>query len=115
MVLLLLPAEPVALLHAFRALGRRFEPSVDRLADLLVVAQPLGERHVRERAVEPGQQLAQGAEALQLARAEHAIPRAGPVGLDQADALQVAEHSRRPSGGLGCLVDRQAVGHPGQP
>src|SRR3954463_16595936 len=59
------PAEPVAGTHALWALCRRLEPRVDRLAHPLVLAQPLGERHVGEGAVEPGQQLAQGAQALQ--------------------------------------------------
>src|SRR4051794_5070622 len=111
LVLLLLPAQPVALADALGALRRGFEPGVDGLAHPRVVAQALGERDVRERAVEPGQQLAQGAQALQLARSEHAVARVGPVRLDQPDALQVAEHSRRPASGLGRLVDRQSVGH----
>src|SRR3954468_15465354 len=112
LLLLLLPAQPVTLLDALGTLCGRFEPGVDRLAHPLFLAQPLGERDVRERAVEPGQQLAQGPETLQLARSEHAIARVCPVRLDQPDALQVAEHSRRPTGGLGRLVDSQAVGHP---
>src|SRR3954470_7554389 len=111
LVLLLLPAQPVALPYALGALRRSLEPAVDRLAHPLVVAQPLGERHVGEGAVEPGQQLAQGPETLQLARSEHAIARVGPVRLDEPDALQVAEHSGRPAGGLGRLVDGESVGH----
>src|SRR3954467_5624723 len=111
LVLLLLPAQPVDLADALGALWRGLEPAVDGLAHPRVVAQALGERDVREGAVEPGQQLAQGAKALQLARSEHAVARIGPVRLDQPDALQVAKHSRRPTGGLSCLVDRQAVGH----
>src|SRR4051812_10241378 len=111
LVLLLLPAQPVAGTHALWALCRRLEPGVDRLAHPLVLAQPLGERHVREGALEPGQQLAQCAQALQLARSEDAVARVGPVRLDQPDALEVAEHSRRPAGRLSRFVDGQAVGH----
>src|SRR3954447_18755340 len=111
LVLLLLPAQPVALADALGALRRGLEPAVDGLAHPRVVAQPLGERDVREGAVEPGQQLAQGAKALQLARSEHAVARVGPVRLDQPDALQVAKHSWRPTGRLGRLVDGEPVGH----
>src|SRR3954470_13979962 len=111
LVLLLLPAQPVALADALGTLRRGLEPGVDRLAHPLVVAQPLGERDVGEGAVEPGQQLAQGPETLQLARSEHAVARVGPVRLDQPDALQVAEHSGRPAGRLGRLVDGESVGH----
>src|SRR5436190_2873205 len=111
LVLLLLPAQPVACADALGALCRSLEPGVDRLAHLLVLAQPLGEGHVGEGAVEPGQQHAQGAQALQLARSADAIARVGPVRLDQPDALEVAEHSRRPAGRLGRFVDCQAVGH----
>src|SRR3954469_22229508 len=111
LVLLLLPAQPVAGTHALWALCRRLEPGVDRLAHPLVLAQPLGERHVGEGALEPGQQLAQCAQALQLARSEDAVARVGSVWLDQPDALEVAEHSRRPAGRLSRFVDGQAVGH----
>src|SRR4051794_14704906 len=111
LMLLLLPAQPVALPDAFGPLRRGLEPAIDPLAHPLVVAQPLGKRHVGEGAVEPGQQLAQGAQALQLARSEHAVARVGPVRLDQPDALQIAEHSWRPPSGLGRLVDRQSVLH----
>src|SRR3954452_13862297 len=111
LVLLLLPAQPVAGTHALWALCRRLEPGIDRLAHPLVLAQPLGERHVGEGALEPGQQLAQCAQALQLARSEDAVARVGPVRLDQPDALEVAEHSRRPAGRLSRFVDGQAVGH----
>ena len=112
LVLLLLPAQPVARLDALGAGAGASSQRVGRLAHPRLVAQPLGERDVREAAVEPGQQLAQGAQALQLARSEDAVARGRARRLDQPDALDVAEHSRRPAGGLGRLVDRQAVGHP---
>src|SRR3954470_25034852 len=111
LVLLLLPAEPVALVHALRLLGGRLEPGVDGVAHVRVVAQALGERDVGEPAVVLGEQLAQGAKPLQLCRAEDAVAGCRAVRLDQPDALQVAEHPGRPSGGLSRLVDGQAVGH----
>src|SRR4051812_13628375 len=48
LVLLLLPAQPVAGLYALRPRGWGLEPAVERLAELPVLAQPLGERDVRE-------------------------------------------------------------------
>ena len=71
--------------------------------------QPAGERHVREGAVEPGEQLAQRPQALQLTRSEEAIPLGRAGGLDQAGTFDVAQHARRPAGRLCGLVDREPL------
>ena len=60
------------------------------------------------------EQLAQGAQPLQLGRAVEAVAGRGAGGLDQPDALDVAQHARRPAGGLRRLVDRQGVHLAGQ-
>src|SRR3954453_7110274 len=111
LVLLLLPAQPVRGGDALRPPGRCVEPAVERVAQLAVLAQPLGERDVGEAAVEALEQLLQGAQALELLRTEDAVAGARAGRLDQADALEVAEHSRRPACGLRRLVDRQGAGH----
>ena len=72
-MLLLLPGEPVARGDALRALRPLLEPVLERGAQLRVGGVALGERDVREGAVEPGQQLAQRAQTLQLARPVDAV------------------------------------------
>src|SRR3712207_7559832 len=51
----------------------------------------------------------QRSEALQLARSVHAVPGAVPRRRDEPDPLHVAEHARRPAGGLRGLMDGQPV------
>src|SRR5689334_1826698 len=108
-MLLLLPAQPVVGRDALGAARGGLEPGVELLAQPLVLAHALGEGHVGKTTVEALEQLAQGAQPLQLTRSEYAIARSGPRRLDQADALQIAQHSRRPAGCLGSLVDGQPV------
>ena len=78
----------------------------------VVAAQPQGEGEVGEPDVVLGEQLAQGAQALQLGRAVEAVAGLRARGLDEPDALDVAQHARRPARGLRRLVDREGV-HPG--
>ena len=68
-----------------------------------------GEGDVGQPQLVPLEQLAQRAQALQLGRAVEAVARAGARRLDQPDALDVAQHARRPAGRLCGLVDRQGV------
>src|SRR5918996_6657359 len=89
LVLPLLEAQPVVGRDSFGPLRLGLEPALDRPAQLLLGAHSLGERHVREGAVEPGEQLAQRAQALQLPRSEDAVAGLGAPGLDQAGALYV--------------------------
>src|SRR5919201_3500259 len=105
LVLLLLPAQPVVRGDALRAPWGGLEPRVHGLAELFVLAHSLGEGHVREGAVEAAQQLAQRAQTLELLGAELAITGLGPRRQDQADALEIAQHSRRPASGFRSLVD----------
>src|SRR5205085_3847327 len=105
LVLLLLPAQPVIRGDALRATRRVLEPRVHGLLELLVLAHSLGERHVREPAIEAVQELAQRAQQLELLGTEGAIAGPGPRRLDQADALEIAQHSRRPPRGFRSLVD----------
>ena len=56
------------------------------------------------------EQLAQGAQALELGARRRGGSRTSERGrLDEADALDVAQHARRPAGGLRGLVDGQRV------
>src|SRR5215203_2810630 len=74
-------SDPIGKLRAL------LEPTVEVGAQLRIRAQPAGEGDVRQRAVEPGEQLAQRAQALQLGRSEDAVPGVGPRELDQAGVL----------------------------
>src|SRR2546423_4633468 len=109
LVLLLLPAQPVIGGDALRAPRGGLEPSVHSSAQLLVLAHALGEGHVREAAVEAGEQLPQRAQPLELLGAELAVAGPGPRWMNQTDALQIAQHARRPACGLRSLVDRQPI------
>src|SRR5215210_5361229 len=82
---------------------------LERGAQLRVGGVALGERHIGQRAVEPGEQLAQRTQTLQLAGPEDAVALRRARRLDQAGALYVAQHSRRPAGRLRCLVDREPL------
>ena len=92
-------------------LGGRLEPAVDGAAQLGVGAQAQRERDVGEAELVALEQLAQRAQALQLGGAVEPVAGAGALGLDEPDALDVAQHARRPAGRLRGLVDRQGV-HP---
>src|SRR5437763_12562501 len=94
LVLLLLPAQPVIRGDALRAPRCVLEPRVHSLLEPLVLAHALGEGHVREAAIEAVQELSQRAQQLELLGTEGAIAGPGPRRLDQADALEVAQHSR---------------------
>src|SRR5215213_6873679 len=108
-MLSLLPKEPVARVHALRKRRPFLEPAVEGGAQLRIGGVALGERDVGEGAVEPGEQLAQRAQALQLARPEDAVALRRALRLDQARALYVAQHSRRPTGRLSGLVDGEPL------
>src|SRR5215216_6256853 len=108
-MLLLLPGEPVAGFDALGQLRTLLEPVVEGGAQLRVGGVALGERDVGEGAVEPGEQLAQRSQTLQLARSEDAVALRRARRLDQTGALYVAQHSRRPTGRLCGLVDGEPL------
>src|SRR5215217_3238769 len=108
-MLLLLPAEPVARGDSLRPLGPLLEPALYGGAELRVRAQALGEGDVRKGAVEAPQELPQRPQTLKLLGAVEAVARGGASGLDEARALDVAQHPRRPSGRLRSLVDREPL------
>ena len=62
-----------------------------------------------------GEQLAQGAQPLQLAGTVEAVAGVRALGLDEPDALDVAQHARRPAGRLRRFVDREGVHDEAQP
>src|SRR4051794_29788922 len=99
LVLLLFPGEPVIRGDALRAPRGSLEPCVDRLLELVLLAHALGECDVGEAAVEAVQKLAQRPQPLELLGPELAVAGPGARGLDQAHALEVAQHSRRPARG----------------
>ena len=90
----------------------RLEPGLRGGAQAVVAAQAQREGEVGEPDVVLGEQLAQGAQALQLGRAVEAVAGLRARGLNEPDALDVAQHARRPARGLRSLVDREGV-HPG--
>ena len=96
-----------------RAGRRGLEPVLDGLAQLGVAAQAQREADVREADLEALQQLAQGAQALELLGAEEPVAGGRAAGLDEAGALDVAQHAGRPAGGLRCLVDGEGLRHCG--
>ena len=76
------------------------------------LAQAPGEPDVGEGDAEAPEQLAEGAQALQLAGAVEPVAAVRSRGHDQARTLDVAEHSRRPARRLGRLVDGQRIHRP---
>ena len=66
-------------------------------------------RFVTGRADEPAMRRA--AQALELSRAVEAVSRAGALGLDEPDTLDVAQHARRPTGRLRRLMDGERAFH----
>ena len=109
LVLLLLEAQPVGRRHVGGALRLGVQPGVGRLAQLALAAQPQGEREIGQPDVVLVQQLAQGAQALQLGGSVQAVAGGRARGLHEPDALHVAQHARAPARGLSRLVDRQRV------
>ena len=79
------------------------------LAQRRLAAQAQREGEVGEPDVVLVQQLAQRAQALELGRPVEAVAGRRAGGLDEPDALDVAQHARRPAGRLRRLVDRQRV------
>src|SRR3954447_7496792 len=109
LVLVLLPAQPVAGRYLGGPLRLGLEPRLDRAAHLVVAPQAQGEPDVSEADLVLRQQLAQGPQALELRGAVQAVARRGARRLDEADALDVSQHARRPARGLGGLVDGEGV------
>src|SRR5689334_7785283 len=109
LVLVLLPQQPVAGGDLGGTLGLGLEPRLHRVAQLVVTAQAEGEADVPEADLVAGEQVAQGAQALELGGAVEPVTRIRPWRLDEPDALDVAQHARRPARGLGGLVDGQGV------
>src|SRR5262245_7602360 len=111
-VLVLLVAQPVVGGHVLRPGRGGGQPALDRPRETAVVAQPAGEPDLAKGDAVAVEQLAQGAQALQLARPVEAVAGRRAARLDEADALDVAQHPRRPAGGRRGLVDRERVrGH----
>jgi hypothetical protein len=109
LVLVLLPAQPVAGGHLVGTLGLGLEPRLHRTAHVVVAAQAKREADVPEAELVLGEQLAKGPQALELGGPVEPVARRRARRIDQADALDVAEHPRRPARGLGSLVDGQRV------
>ena len=109
-MLLLLPAQPVVGGNVRRdGAGSASSHASTACAQLGVAAQAQGEarrRRGRCRARRAARAGCAGAGARPGRRGGSRTPSAG---LDQPDALDVAQHARRPAGGLRGLVDRQRV------
>src|SRR5580693_10102362 len=109
LVLLLLEAQPVLSAHMLGSRRLGGEPALDRLAQERLAFEPEREADLAEVQPVRVEQLAQGGETLQLRRAIQAVAGAGAIGLDEPDALDIAQHPRRPAGRGGRLVDRQRI------
>ncbi|CAB5035290.1 unannotated protein [freshwater metagenome] len=104
-MLLLLPAQPFISRYGFGALRLSFQPTINRPTKWFVTAQSQREGDVSEANLVFSQQLSQRAQPLQLAGTVLAVAGLGAGRLNQADALDVAQHSRRPTGRLRGFVD----------
>ena len=93
-MLVLLEAEPVAGVDPFGTLRTLLEPALEGGAQLRIGAQAAGEGDIRETAVEPGEQLAQRSQTLQLARSEDAVPGVGAGELDGVDPNDITAITR---------------------
>src|SRR3954451_24397728 len=109
LVLRLVVVEPVGRANVLRLLCFFFEPAGYRICKLGLVAHALGEGDVRRPEAVPVEQFTQRPQTLQLARTVDPVARPGAGRLDQAHALEITQHSSRPSGRLRCLVDRKPV------
>src|SRR5918995_5827460 len=86
-VLVLLVAQPVAGGHVVGPGGGGRQPALDRPREGAVVAQAAGEPDLPEGDAVAVEQLAQGAQALELTGPVEAVAGAGAARLDEADAL----------------------------
>src|SRR3954451_20637342 len=108
-MLLLLVVEPVRRADVLRLFWFLGEPAGYRILELGLLAHALGKRDVRRPKAVPVEQLAQRAQALKLSGPVDPVARPVSWRLDQAHALEITHHSRRPTGRLGCLVDREPL------
>src|SRR5689334_21225736 len=111
-MLVLLEAQPVAGGDVFGALRLGLEPRVDGGAQVGVDAQALGEAPLAQPDVGLLQQLAQPAQWLEPGRPVEPVAALRARRVEQADALDVAQHARRPARRLGRLVDGDGVHGP---
>src|SRR5436190_21206983 len=102
-VLALLPLDPRQVVGAG-------EPAVDGLAERRLAPEPRREDQVGDLAVEPRPQIGQRAELVQLAQAVRAVAGGRPARHDEAEALEVAQHPRRPARPL-CRLPHVQTGH----
>ena len=91
--------------------GGRLEPARDGIRELGIVAQTFGEGDVGQPEVVLAEEFAEGAQALELGGAVHAVATGGARGGEQPDAFEIAEHAGRPAGGRGRFLNGERL-HP---
>src|SRR5205823_7608814 len=88
------------------------EPAVDRPAKLRLAPEPCGEHEIRDLEAEPPAELGERLELVQLAEAVEPVAGGGAGRDDEAEALEVAEHARRPRRALCRLAHLQGIHSP---
>src|SRR3954452_22491345 len=111
LMLLLLVVEPVGRTHVRWPLRLLLEPAGHLVLQIGLGAHALRERDVRRAEPVPVEQLAQRPKALELGRSVDPVARPVAGRLDEADALEVPQHPRRPTGRLSGLVNREPLLH----
>ena len=106
LVLVLLVGEPVGVRDADRRRRLGLEPGVEVGREGLLPTKAQGEPDVSELEAVRLEQLAQGAQPLQLGRPVEPVARCRSGRFDQTELLDVTQHPRRPTRGRRCLVDR---------
>ena len=96
-------------LHMLGAAGLGLQPALHRVAQVSFARHPAREGDVRQRDVEPRQQLLERAQALQLTGAVEPVAGGGARRRHQPGLLDIAEHPRRPAGRRRGFVDRQGL------
>src|SRR5262245_2153780 len=105
LVLALLPLDPREVVGAG-------EPAVDGPAELRLAPEPRREDEVGDLEAEPRAEVGERPELVQLAEPVLPVSLRGPGRDDEAEALQVAEHARRPARARRRLGDLQPVHEP---
>src|SRR3954469_20253825 len=90
---------------------RAGEPVVDGAPELWLAAQPRREHEVRDLEVEGPPQLGERPELVQLAKAVTPVAGRGAARDDEPEALEIAEHPRRPARVRPRLPDLQKPVH----
>ena len=101
--------QTAVLIETLTALGAGVQPHVGGLAQPRLAPQAQREGEIGQPDLVLVQQLAERSQALQLGRAVEPVAGGRALGLNEADALHVAEHASRPAGRLRRFVDGQRV------